>query len=35
MPAWTLHTEFKFDAAHFLEDYDGKYGRMHVPYSAR
>ncbi|WP_372636706.1 6-pyruvoyl tetrahydropterin synthase family protein [Fodinibius sp.] len=29
MPTWTLHTEFKFDAAHFLEEYDGKCGRMH------
>lgn len=29
MPTWTLHTEFKFDAAHFLDGYDGKCGRMH------
>lgn len=29
MPTWTLHTEFKFDAAHFIEGYDGKCGRMH------
>ncbi|SMO40493.1 6-pyruvoyl trahydropterin synthase family protein [Fodinibius sediminis] len=29
MPSWTLHTEFKFDAAHFLEGYEGKCGRMH------
>lgn len=29
MPCWTLHTEFKFDAAHFIEEYDGKCGRMH------
>lgn len=29
MPIWTLHTEFKFDAAHFIEGYDGKCGRMH------
>lgn len=29
MPKWTLHTKFKFDAAHLIEDYDGKCGRMH------
>lgn len=29
MPTWTLHTEFKFDAAHYIEGYDGKCGRMH------
>lgn len=29
MPTWTLHTEFKFDAAHFIEGYNGKCGRMH------
>lgn len=29
MPTWILHTEFKFDAAHFIEGYDGKCGRMH------
>ena len=29
MPTWTLHTEFKFDAAHFIDGYDGKCGRMH------
>jgi 6-pyruvoyltetrahydropterin/6-carboxytetrahydropterin synthase len=29
MPTWTLHTEFKFDAAHYIEEYDGKCGRMH------
>ncbi|WP_138429878.1 6-pyruvoyl trahydropterin synthase family protein [Fodinibius saliphilus] len=29
MPTWTLHTEFKFDAAHFIEGYDGKCGNMH------
>lgn len=29
MPQWTLHTEFKFDAAHFIDGYDGKCGRMH------
>lgn len=29
MPTWKLHTEFTFDAAHFIEGYDGKCGRMH------
>lgn len=29
MGTWTLNTEFKFDAAHFIEGYDGKCGRMH------
>ena len=29
MPTWTLHTEFKFDAAHFIDGYDGKCGRLH------
>lgn len=29
MGTWTLHTEFKFDAAHLIEGYDGKCGRMH------
>ena len=29
MPTWTLHTKFKFDAAHFIDGYDGKCGRMH------
>ena len=29
MPTWTLHTEFKFDAAHSIDGYDGKCGRMH------
>lgn len=29
MPTWTLHTEFKFDAAHFIDGYNGKCGRMH------
>lgn len=29
MPKWTLHTKFKFDAAHLIEGYDGKCGRMH------
>lgn len=29
MPVWTLHTEYTFDAAHLIEGYDGKCGRMH------
>lgn len=29
MPTWTLKTEFKFDAAHRIDGYDGKCGRMH------
>jgi 6-pyruvoyltetrahydropterin/6-carboxytetrahydropterin synthase len=29
MPTWTLHTTFKFDAAHFIDGYDGKCSRMH------
>ncbi|MEM6598486.1 MAG: 6-pyruvoyl tetrahydropterin synthase family protein [Cyanobacteria bacterium P01_D01_bin.36] len=29
MPKWTLSTEFSFDAAHFIRDYDGPCGRMH------
>ncbi len=29
MPTWILHTEFKFDAAHYIEGYNGKCGRMH------
>ena len=29
MPTWTLHTEFTFDAAHYIEGYDGKCARMH------
>lgn len=29
MPKWTLSTEFTFDAAHFIRDYDGPCGRMH------
>ncbi len=29
MPTWTLNTEFTFDAAHLIEGYDGKCGRMH------
>jgi len=29
MPTWTLNTEFKFDAAHSIEGYDGKCARTH------
>lgn len=29
MPKWTLTTEFTFDAAHYIRDYDGPCGRMH------
>lgn len=29
MPKWTLSTEFTFNAAHFIRDYDGPCGRMH------
>jgi 6-pyruvoyltetrahydropterin/6-carboxytetrahydropterin synthase len=29
MPTWTLNTEFKFDAAHYIDGYDGKCGNMH------
>lgn len=29
MPTWILNTEFKFDAAHSIDGYDGKCGRMH------
>lgn len=29
MPTWKLNTEFTFDAAHLIEGYDGKCGRMH------
>ncbi|MEX2602388.1 MAG: 6-carboxytetrahydropterin synthase [Balneolaceae bacterium] len=29
MPTWTLNTEFRFDAAHSIEGYDGKCSRMH------
>ena len=29
MPKWKLSTEFTFDAAHFIQDYDGPCGRMH------
>jgi 6-pyruvoyltetrahydropterin/6-carboxytetrahydropterin synthase len=29
MPKWTLSTEFTFNAAHMIRDYDGPCGRMH------
>jgi 6-pyruvoyltetrahydropterin/6-carboxytetrahydropterin synthase len=29
MPKWKLVTEFTFDSAHFIKDYDGSCGRMH------
>lgn len=29
MPTWILNTEFKFDAAHYIDGYNGKCGRMH------
>lgn len=29
MPTWILHTEFTFDAAHYIEGYNGKCSRMH------
>lgn len=29
MPKWTLTTEFSFDSAHYIEDYDGPCGRLH------
>ncbi|MGC1527957.1 MAG: 6-carboxytetrahydropterin synthase [Phormidesmis sp.] len=29
MPKWKLSTEFTFNAAHFIRDYDGPCGRMH------
>jgi 6-pyruvoyl-tetrahydropterin synthase len=29
MPKWKLTTEFTFDAAHYIRDYDGPCGRMH------
>ncbi len=29
MPKWKLSTEFTFDAAHSIRDYDGPCGRMH------
>lgn len=29
MPKWKVTTEFTFDSAHFIKDYDGPCGRMH------
>lgn len=29
MPKWKLTTEFTFDSAHYIKDYDGPCGRMH------
>lgn len=29
MPKWKLVTEFTFDSAHYIKDYDGPCGRMH------
>ena len=29
MPKWKISTEFTFNAAHFIRDYDGPCGRMH------
>ncbi|AEB11408.1 6-pyruvoyl trahydropterin synthase family protein [Marinithermus hydrothermalis] len=29
MPRWKLVTEFTFDSAHYITDYDGPCGRMH------
>lgn len=29
MPTWKLNTEFTFDAAHFIEGYDGKCSQLH------
>lgn len=29
MPEWKLVTEFTFDSAHYIKDYDGPCGRMH------
>jgi len=29
MPKWTLSTEFTFNAAHSIRDYDGPCGRLH------
>jgi 6-pyruvoyltetrahydropterin/6-carboxytetrahydropterin synthase len=29
MPKWTLTTEFTFDSAHYIKDYDGPCGRLH------
>jgi len=29
MPKWTVTTEFSFDSAHSIRDYDGPCGRIH------
>ncbi|WP_027891139.1 6-pyruvoyl trahydropterin synthase family protein [Calidithermus chliarophilus] len=29
MPRWKLSTEFTFDSAHYIQDYDGPCGRIH------
>ncbi len=29
MPTWKLNTEFTFDAAHYIEGYDGKCSKLH------
>lgn len=29
LPKWTVTTEFSFDAAHYIRDYNGPCGRMH------
>lgn len=29
MPTWKITTEFTFNAAHYIRDYDGPCGRMH------
>ena len=29
MPTWTLNTEFTFDSAHAIDNYDGKCSRVH------
>lgn len=29
MPTWKLHTVFTFEAAHYIEGYDGKCSNMH------
>jgi 6-pyruvoyltetrahydropterin/6-carboxytetrahydropterin synthase len=29
MPQWKLLTEFTFDSAHYIKDYNGPCGRMH------
>jgi 6-pyruvoyltetrahydropterin/6-carboxytetrahydropterin synthase len=29
MPKWKVQTEFSFDAAHYIKDYNGPCGRLH------